>query len=598
MSDPRALLAGLGLVIVMLGVSWAVRRSTSTTLDFYLARRQVGPFLNACAICGDYFSAASFLGVAGAVYASGLDGIWFATGFAAGFVVVLLFLAAPFRRAGRFSIPDFLAHRFDSQPVRIASVVIVQIIVLLYLIPQMTASGLIWEVFVGRGLGGWSPYTTGILISTAVIVVTAVVGGMKGTTWNQALQFVVKFVTVFILGLIAVGFGFSYPDAVHEVSRKPLGAPTELTRAEAVREGPDGSTPLDEARLVMSDAGYARAVDRLNAGANRIEVLLPADNHLHHERPLRFVEPGFRYSLWQQVALIVTLVLGTAGLPHITNRYFTSVSGRAARISTVWVLGLAGAFYYFAVHAGVAARSELPGFLGSSVTNANFLDGVVRVPEKALLFLAREMGGDSLLALVSAAAFAAVFSTVAGLLIAAATSWGHDIYEQFINPGAPEARRIWFARISVTVTATVAAAIGLAVPTLDFSNVPSVALMVTWAFAVAGSAFTPVFLLGVWWKRTTARGALGGIIVGAGISLGFIALELLAQLAQWPSFPFSSFPSIIAAPAAAATTVVVSRLDPHPVDVTAWWLRVHGTAQERHQTLLLRRLETSGEGMV
>jgi cation/acetate symporter len=289
--------------------------------------------------------------------------------------------------------------------------------------------------------------------------------------------------------------------------------------------------------------------------------------------------------------------LGTAGLPHITNRYFTSVSGRAARISTVWVLGLAGAFYYFAVHTGIAARSELPRFLGESVTNANFLDGVVRVPEKALLFLAREMGGDSLLALVSAAAFAAVFSTVAGLLIAAATSWGHDIYEQFINPGAPEARRIWFARISVTLTATVAAGIGLAVPTLDFSNVPSVALMVTWAFAVAGSAFTPVFLLGVWWKRTTARGALAGITVGAAISLGFITLELLGQLAEWPSIPFSSFPSIVAAPAAAAATVVVSKLDPHPVDVTAWWLRVHGTAQERHQTLLLRRLDTSGEGI-
>src|SRR5919106_5515505 len=154
MLDVQGLAAALALVLALLAVSWGVRRSTSTTLDFYLARRQVGPFLNASAICGDYFSAASFLGVAGAVYASGLDGIWFATGFAAGFVVVLLFLAAPFRRAGRFSIPDFLAHRFDSQPIRVASVVIVQIIVLLYLIPQMTASGLIWEVFVGRGLGG------------------------------------------------------------------------------------------------------------------------------------------------------------------------------------------------------------------------------------------------------------------------------------------------------------------------------------------------------------------------------------------------------------------------------------------------------------
>lgn len=143
MSDPSSLLATLGLIAAMLGVSWAVRRSTFTTLDFYLARRQVGPMLNACAICGDYFSAASFLGVAGVVYASGADGIWFATGFAAGFMVILFFLAAPFRRAGQFSIPDFLATRFDSAPVRLTAVCVVQLIVLLYLVPQLAGAGLI-----------------------------------------------------------------------------------------------------------------------------------------------------------------------------------------------------------------------------------------------------------------------------------------------------------------------------------------------------------------------------------------------------------------------------------------------------------------------
>src|SRR5918996_3743644 len=154
MLDVQGLAAALALVLAMLAVSWGVRRSTSTTLDFYLARRQVGPFLNASAICGDYFSAASFLGVAGAVSASGLDGMWFATGFAAGFVVVLLFLAAPFRRAGHFSIPDFLGNRFSSPAVRLTAVAIVQLVVLLYLIPQLTGAGIIWEVFVGGGIGG------------------------------------------------------------------------------------------------------------------------------------------------------------------------------------------------------------------------------------------------------------------------------------------------------------------------------------------------------------------------------------------------------------------------------------------------------------
>jgi cation/acetate symporter len=572
----------------MLGVSWAVRRSTSTTLDFYLASRQVGPFLNACAICGDYFSAASFLGVAGAVYVSGVDGVWFATGFAGGFLIVLLFLAAPFRRAGHFSIPDFLANRFSSPAVRLTAVGIVQLVVLMYLIPQLTGAGIIWEVFVGGGIGALSPYTTGILLCTGAIVVQAVVGGMKGTTWNQALQFGLKFFTVFLLAAIAIGHGFSYPNAIAGASEKPLGVPTEVTRAEAFTANQDGRTKLDLARTVMSDPGYRRAVRQLEQGAPTVELLLPAENRLHPSRPMVFVEPGFRYTFWEQIALIVTLLLGTAGLPHIASRYFTSTSGRSARISTVWVIGLAGAFYFFAVLLGVVARSELPRWLGSGLTNADFVDSVVRVPEKAVLFLAGQFGGESLLALVSAAAFAAIFSTVAGLLLAAATSWGHDVYEQFINPAASERRRIRFGQAAVTLTAVGAATVGIVLPSLGLSSTPSVALMVTWAFAVAGSAFTPVFLLAIWWKRASAAGAVAGMIIGAVAALGLIGTDLLGRATGWPlSTPVSSFPSIVAAPLAALGVVAGSRLGSRHDEATLWWLRTHGTALERRQGRLI-----------
>jgi cation/acetate symporter len=289
----------------------------------------------------------------------------------------------------------------------------------------------------------------------------------------------------------------------------------------------------------------------------------------------------------------VTLLLGTAGLPHITNRYFTSTSGRAARTSTVWVLGIAGLFYFFAVMIGVAARYQLPGLVGS-ITNSEFVDGVVRVPEKALLLLAQNLGGDSLLALVSAAALAAVFSTVAGLLLAAATSWGHDVYEQFINPAASEKRRIMFGRAAVSVTALLAATMGIGVRMVDFSSAPSVALMVTWAFALAGSALTPVFLLGVWWKRMTARGALAGMTVGSLVALGLIGAEVAHQFYGWiPSTTFSNFPTLLAAPLASVAAVVTTILDER-TDNTAWWVRVHGTAQERRQALLAKLAAQSG----
>jgi cation/acetate symporter len=138
-----------GVLVGVTVIAW--RRTRATTVDFFLAGRQTGVALNAAAICGDYLSAASFLGVAAAVYASGLDGAWYATGFAAGFVPVLLFVAAPLRRLGAISLPDFLAVRFGSDRVRIAAVVAVELVILSYLVPQAVGSGLTWELLVGRG---------------------------------------------------------------------------------------------------------------------------------------------------------------------------------------------------------------------------------------------------------------------------------------------------------------------------------------------------------------------------------------------------------------------------------------------------------------
>jgi len=176
-----------------LGISLFARaRSTRTAIDFQLAGRKVGVATNAFAICGDYVSAASFLGVGAAVYAAGLDGAWYATGFAAGFVPVLLFVAAPLRRFGERSLPDFLARRFESEPVRIVSVVAVQLVILAYLVPQSVGGGLAWELYAGYTLPGLSPYTTGIVAASLVTALIVVIGGMRGTTWNQALQFATR----------------------------------------------------------------------------------------------------------------------------------------------------------------------------------------------------------------------------------------------------------------------------------------------------------------------------------------------------------------------------------------------------------------------
>lgn len=545
------LLAAVGSVAIL------IRPQRASTFEFYLAGRRVGVVTNACAICGDYFSAASFLGVAAAVYASGLDGMWYATGFAAGFVPVLLFIAAPLRRFGEFSIPDFLGRRLESNSVRLTSVAIVQLIILAYLVPQAVASGIIWELFIGQGVAGLSAYATGVLVSTAAIMLMVALGGMRGTTWTQAVQFLMLLAIFVWLAIIVVASGFNYPDALRELSSRPLANPVET------------------------------------GGTWRLEKVT---NRLHPESPAYFGEPGGQYSQLGQFALILSLALGTAGLPHIMNRYFTSPTGTAARMTTVWVVGLAGLFYTLAVLLGTAARSvirdvsaELP-WLAELTT-----DGVLRVPEYALLVLGQVFGGRAGLGLIAVGALVAVLSTIAGLLLASAASWGHDIYERYINPHATQNQALWAGRAAVAVVAALSAGLALAVrPESLTGQFPSiVATMVTWAFALAGSALTPVFILAIWWRRTTGPGAVAGMVTGAVTAVTMCAAGVL--MGDTPYAAVLMTPTVVSAPCAAVATVAVSLASRPPQDMDRIWVRMHGTAADR-RAVRLARLTVAGIG--
>jgi cation/acetate symporter len=541
-----ASLAVFALVATLVSiVAW--RHTRATTVDFFLAGRRTGMITNAGAICGDYLSAASFLGVAAAVYASGLDGVWYATGFAAGFVPVLLFVAAPLRRLGTVSLPDFLAVRFASARVRVAAVVAVELIILSYLVPQAVGSGVTWELLIGEGIAGLSPYATGIVVSTVAVSGIVVIGGMRGTTWNQALQFGFLLGVVIWLAALLWAGGFSYPQAVDQASNSPL-------------------------QVVVGDE------------------LVGVSNQLG-EGPARFGEPGARYGPIGQLALLVTLVLGTAGLPHVMNRYFTAATGRAARTTTVWVLGLAGSSYALAVMLGTAARVLVAERAEEPWLAALTVDGVLRVPEHALLVLGRLLAGTPGLAIVSAAAFAAMVSTIGGLLLAAAASFGHDVVAQIWRPRGGPREAVLAGRIAVLVISGAAAVLAMAVePARLLTTFPSViATMVTWAFALAGSALTPTVLLGIWWRDTTARGALAGIWSGASIAISALVAGLV--LGAVPSDGLGAVllaPAIIAAPISAVTVVVVSRLDTGPSVSPRVWTRMHGTAADRQAERLAR----------
>ena len=558
--NPGAMTTLVTMTVVAVALALAARgRAHATTVDFYLAGQRIGLATNASAICGDYFSAASFLGVAGAVYASGLDGVWYATGFAAGFIPVLLFVAAPLRRFGHMSIPDFLGRWFDSDRVRLVAVGAVELIILSYLIPQAVGSGLTWEILVGAGFFGLSPYATGVIVSAAAISLLVVVGGMRGTTWNQAVQFLfLLFVLLWLLALVT-HTGFSYAAAVGEAGNTPLANPAPT------------------------------------AGGWQLQ---PVTNHLDPAGTARFGLPGGRYGGAGQFSLVVTLVLGTAGLPHVMNRYFTSPTGRAARTTTVWVIGMAGVFYATAVMLGTAARvlvaeraSQLPWLADLTI------DGVLKVPEHALLVLGRMYAGFGGLGIVAAAALAAMMSTIAGLLLAAAASWGHDVYERYLRPGASQQQALRAGRAAVVIASLLAAGVALATePGQLVASFPSiVTTMVTWAFSLAGSSLTPVLILAIWWPRITARGAVAGMVTGLSVSLGMILLGLLRGSGTDGLASVLLAPTIVAAPAATLAIIGRSLADEAPAGVAAIWVRLHGTAVDRQIERLARLTVREGE---
>lgn len=608
MLNVEAIIMVVALILASILVSLFARRHTRTAVDFYLAGKNIGFFANASAICGDYFSAASFLGVAAAVYASGLDGVWFATGFGAGFVPVLLFIAAPLRRFGEYTIPDFLGARFGSSWARLVGVFMVQVIILFYLAPQMLGAGSTWALLVGRSVLGLSPYETGVYIAAMLMVLYVVLGGMKGTTWNQAIHFWIFFTGILLVLILAYGTGFRYSEGVALASKGVLVGPRKVTVAELTASNPrTGETLLEEAEKVMSRAAVANLKELVNRAepGEEIWILLPQKNKLHPNRAMVFGEPGHRYNWLGQFSMVLALVLGTSGLPHIMNRYFTNPTGRVARLTTVWVLGLVAAFYILASVAGVAARVMIP---AAAVTDPQIaevtVDGYLRVSEQVMPVLARVVGGSVGLGYVAAGAFAAMFSTIGGLLIASSVSWGHDIYEQYINPQAPEWKKVAVGKGAVIVMGGAALFLGLQVPRIGlYQAYPSlIAMMVTWAFAVAGGAFVPVFLTSIWWKRATAKGVIAGMLTGGGLTAFFIVMNILMATGKMsPDSPYAflgslTYPTVFTFPLALLTTVVVSLLDNTlPENLEEIWVRMHGTALER-QLLRLSKLSITVRG--
>jgi len=461
------------------------------------------------------------MGVAGMVMSSGYDALWYPVCYACGYLFLLLFIAGPLRRFGAYTIPDFAEGRFDSPLFRKIAVCFVLFIGFFYTMPQMKGAGttlayIFQNITWADGSHGL-PYWVGVVLVGAVITLNVALGGMKGITLVQAVQYWIKafaisvpvFVLMSVYGFYGSHIGVNQTQV--PVAAVVAGAETGVSDPgyKIERKSLVEKAPRDTAWVSPFGPLTTKAV---NAAANA----LPADQRAaylaEHQRP---------YSLLYTYSLIIALVCGTAGLPHILVRFYTNPDGVAAKRTTMWVMILIGVFYVFPPIFGVIGRNLMPE-LYSGVGSKGTDKVVLELPT----LLAAKYGvlGSILSGITCAGAFAAFMSTFSGLLVSMTGALAHDVYGRMLRPKSNPAERMVAFKVSAVVIGAVAIILGCFVEFLEIN------FMVGQAFAIAAASYFPLLFMSVWWRGMTMIGAATGMLTGGLCALVAAALTNVSTL--------------------------------------------------------------------
>lgn len=422
------------IVCTLIITYWAAKRS-NTTSQFYTASGSLTGIQNGMAISGDFISAASFLGIVGAIALNGYDGFLYSIGFLVSYLIVLFLIAEPVHHLGKFSLGDVICARFPGYDTRALMAFGAFMISLFYMIPQLVASGLLLRLLLNID------YSVSVIIIGSLMTVYVVFGGMIATSWVQIVKTIVLLFGTFFLALIVF-------------SRFSWDIPALLAAVET-------GTPLGE------------------------QFFMPG--HLF-ENPLELV------------SLQLALILGTAGLPHILIRFFTvsnTVEVRKSVLSATWIIG---GFYLMTLVLGLGAIA----LLGHAPLVSVDVTGNLAAP-----LLAKAVGGDFMLAFISAIAFTTIVAVVAGLVISATTAFSHDVYHHIIKKGqSTEKQQLRAARISAFLIGIIATLFALRLENIN------VTFLVSLTFIVAAASNFPVLVLSIYWKRFNKVGVITGMLTG------------------------------------------------------------------------------------
>ena len=500
----------------------AIFNTAKQTSEFYVAGRGVPPIFNGMAIGADWMSAASFIGMAGTIMLLGYDGLAYIMGWTGGYLFLAILLAPQLRKFGRFTVPEFIGDRFNSKAALVLAAICTIIISFTYSIGQLSGSG----VVIGRLFE--IDAKVGTMIGVVLIAIYSAFGGMKGITWTQVAQYII----LIIAYLVPVIF----------MSLQLTGNP-------------------------MPWISYGEIIAKMGELDRELGIS-------------EYFAPFTNGTKWQFLALMFTLMCGTAGLPHVIVRFYTVSTMKAARWSGAWALVFIGLLYFSAPAYAAFARfilmtevagsqiANLPAWTKSWVDTGKLQiadtsgDGILQwnelvIANDIVVMATPEIAnlGMFVIGLVAAGAMAAALSTAGGLMISISSSFAHDIYYRIINPNASEQKRLFVGRVSIVVATLLAGIIALNPP-------GAITQIVAWAFALATGTFFPALVLGVWWKRANAQGTMAGIIVGLGVTLAYIFA------AKYGGFTILGIidtgAGIFGAIAAFATNIIVSLATPAP----------------------------------
>ena len=484
-----------------------VATRTAEVSEYYVAGRRVPAFYNGMATGADWMSAASFVGMAGTLFLLGYDGLAWVLGWTGGFVLVSILVGPYLRKFGAYTVPDFMSFRFGGNFTRFLAVIVLVCCSFTYVTAQIFGTGLIASRFLGMS------FEVAVFVGLVGILLCAMLGGMRAVTWTQIAQYIVLIV--------------AYLTPIIILSTKKYGIPIpELTYGLAIQEI------------------TAREQEMLRTGLATTAALKP------------HIQPFINYTPLNFFGIIFCMMVGTASLPHILMRYFTTPSVREARQSVAWSLFFIFLLYFSApayaafskleVYTNIIGRDlasirpwlftwgelGLIQICGKNAVNPEAIlaackaiaghPGVVRLQDfvintDVIVLSTPEIAGLPYVisGLVAAGGLAAALSTADGLLLAIANALSHDIYYKMLDPNAPTFRRLLVARVLLVIVAIAAAATAATRPS-------DILAMVGWAFSLAMAGNFPALVLGVWWKRATTAGAICGIIAGFGLCLFYL----------------------------------------------------------------------------